>query len=138
MTLTSSARQPPSERTAPAASRPLRAAEAAVIRRLLQLEQTVPHLDALLAAVDSLSVREGCACGGDSLFFEDPRSVGRPVARGVGLTTDDLRVEVVLWARAAVPTFLEIQSLSRPRQIARLPRPESITPYPTDWDSLDW
>jgi hypothetical protein len=119
--------------------RPVRGSESAVIKKLLHLDETVPHFSALLASVDQLIVQEGCDCGCDALFFDNPRRMGTIIVGGIGQTAQYLWVEAILWARDATLTFLELEPLTtRPRRLPRLPRPESIVPYPEDFASRRW
>ena len=128
----------------PPTPRPVSALEAEVIKRMLHLEAAVPHVDALLASVDQLTVREGCECGCDSLFFDDPTDKGHPIVSGVGHTPGNNEVEVILWARASTLTFLEIEPWGNTLKPVRMPLAESIAPYPEDEeaeddeDSPDW
>jgi hypothetical protein len=121
--------------------RVLRPVEAAAIKRLLQIDPNRelggPSLEAWLATTDDLTVREGCDCGCDSLFFDDPHDLGRPIASGVGRSADDSEVEIVLWARGFTLTFLELEPYGRTRRLARLPLPESIGPYPEEPEVVD-
>jgi hypothetical protein len=48
-------------------------------------------------------------------------------------------VEAVLWARDTTLTFLELEPLStRLRHLARLPRADSLIPYPDDFTTRSW
>ena len=119
--------------------RPLRAEESAVIKQVLQLDKSIPHFEALLASVDRLIVQEGCDCGCDALFFDSPLRMGEVIVGGVGRTAENLWVEALLWARETTLTFLELEPLSsRPRRAARLPRVDSLIPYPDDFMSRSW
>jgi hypothetical protein len=93
----------------PPTPRPVSTLEAEVIKRMLHLEAGIPHVAEPLAAVDRLTVIEGCDCGCDSLFCDEPKNLGRPIVSGVVRTAGNNEVEVVLWARATTLTFLEIE-----------------------------
>jgi hypothetical protein len=121
----------------PPTPRPVSAREAEVIKRMLRLEAAVPHVDELLASVDRLTVLEGCECGCDSLFFDEPRDKGHPIVGGVGRTTGNNEVEVVLWARDTTLTFLEIEPRGNTLKPVRMPLAESIAPYPEDDEAQD-
>jgi hypothetical protein len=117
--------------------RPVSVCEAEVVKRILRLDAAVPYFDELLAAVDRLEVLEGCDCGCDSLFFDKPRDKGRPILGGVGRTAGNNAVEVVLWARDATLTFLELEPWGNTLRPVRLPLAASIAPYPEDQEAAD-
>lgn len=119
--------------------RPLRAVEAEVILRLLQFPvEAGADLSAFHESVDRLIVREGCDCGCDALFFDNPRNLGQPIAHGVGITVENRYVELVLWARATTLTFLELepQTIRRPWSVARLPEPDTLQPIEDNFYDL--
>jgi hypothetical protein len=129
-------RKPEARLTAPPPTpRPISAREAAVIKRLLHLEAGVLHLEELLASVDRPTVIEGCDCGCDSLYFDNPRDMGRCIVSGIGRTAGNNEVEAVLWARGAVLTFLELEPRGNTLRPVRLPLAESIAPYPYPLDN---
>jgi hypothetical protein len=131
-------RQPEARLTPPRPTpRPVSALEAEVIKRMLHLRAAVLHFDELLASVNRLTVREGCECGCDSLFFGEPRDNGHPIVSGVGRTAGNNEVEVILWARETTLTFLELEPRGNTLKPVRMPLAESIAPYPEDEEVED-
>ena len=110
--------------------------EAQILRRLLEVgaDPSAPPSRALLASIDNLLVREegNGDFHNDSLSFVSslPRDIGAIIASGVGLMTNDAQVELILWAEGDSITYLELEPFEGARRPIRMPRLESIGPYP--------
>jgi hypothetical protein len=109
-----------------------------VITRLLQVDASHSVSSTLLSSINRLVVRDRCDCGQrgiapcDSIFFDDPRNKGHPVASGVGYMRNNTAVELILWAREDVITFLEVEPYNGARLPIFLPVVETIQSYPDD------
>lgn len=117
--------------------RPIRPREAVVITRLLKVAASNSSVSpTLLSSIDRLVVRDRCDCDQngfapcDSIFFDNPRNMSRPIASGVGHMRNHTAVELILWAREDVITFLEVEPYNGARLPIFLPVVETIQSYP--------
>jgi hypothetical protein len=123
----------------PCQPRMIRTAEAAVITRLLQICAGAPPSPALLSSINTLVVREHCDCGQqgygpcDSIFFDNPHDLGCPIASGIGYIRKSSAVELIVWARGDIITYLELEPFNGARRPISLPRVETIQSYPEEW-----
>ena len=108
--------------------------EAQIIRRLLQVGAESPPSQTLLASIENLIVREE-GCGGfrhDSLDFDNTRARSTIIANAVGVMPNDSRVELILWARGDIITYLELEPFDGALLPIRMPILASIRPYPAN------
>jgi len=113
--------------------RRISAYEAQLLRRLLQVGAGSAPSSLLLASIDKLMVRQE----GDGEFHNDSLDFGRVrgenndiIASAIGLMANDAPVELILWARGDTVTYLELEPFDGTLRPIRMPRLESIRPYP--------
>lgn len=115
----------------------IRTAEADVITRLLQIAHAPPRLG-LLSSIHTLVVRDRCDCGQygygpcDSIFFDNPHDLGRPIASGIGYIRKNSAVELIVWARGDIITYLELEPFNGARRPISLPLVGTIQSYPEE------
>jgi hypothetical protein len=67
----------------------------------------------------------------DSLDFGTVRGENNDIiASAIGLMANDAPVELILWARGDTVTYLELEPFDGTLRPIRMPRLESIRPYP--------
>jgi hypothetical protein len=67
----------------------------------------------------------------DSLDFGGLRGPNNDIiASGIGLMANDAPVELILWRRGDAVTYLELEPFNGSLRPIRMPRLETITPYP--------
>jgi hypothetical protein len=106
--------------------------EAQILRRLLEVGAKFPPSPILLASIENLIVREE-GCGGfqhDSLDFGSSRGGSTIIAGAIGLMANDAQIELILWARGDIITYLELEPFDGALRPIRMPILESIRPYP--------
>jgi hypothetical protein len=108
--------------------------EAQILRRLLQVGADSPPSQAILASIDNLIVRDegGSGFQHDSLDFGSSGAGNTIVAAAIGPMANDARVELILWARGDIVTYLELEPFAGGLRPLRMPILESIRPYPDD------
>jgi len=115
--------------------------EAAVICRVLEVAALQPLADRLVSLVGTWLIVAKCPCGCDSLYFHAvpqwEMKLGEVVAHAIGIDhVSGRHIEILLWAREGVVTFLELEPLSR--GTPRLPSVESIRRAPDDLYDQIW
>jgi hypothetical protein len=112
-----------------AEGRPISPAEVDVIRAALSRTGVAPFSSKATESVKDLFVFGGCKCGCQSVDFErDPKDKGRILADGIGRTSKDTEVGIVVWGTLERVKGLEIYELGAPA--LGLPVPDSIK----SWD----
>jgi hypothetical protein len=112
--------------------------EAQILRRLIAIGGKDSVSETLLASIDELIVREE----GDGDFYNDSLdfdawngrhfTLGSIIASAVGRMTNDAPIELVLWARGDIVTYLELEPFKGSWRPIRMPVLDSIQPYPAD------
>ncbi|MGH8275169.1 MAG: hypothetical protein ACRETG_06525 [Steroidobacteraceae bacterium] len=114
--------------------RPIASYEARIVRRVLELGADADYLPsaAMLDSIERLIVQEEGDGGAnyDSLEFGCPH--GSIIAMALGTMTNDAPIELFLWARGEIITYLELEPFNGTRLPIRMPLLESIRPYPAD------
>jgi hypothetical protein len=108
--------------------------EVQILQRLLQVGTDSPPSQALMASIENLIVQEE-GCGGfqhDSLDFDSVRAGGKIIASAIGRMANGAQVELILWARGDIITYLELEPFEGALRPIRMPILESIRPYPDD------
>lgn len=110
--------------------------EAQILRRVIEVGGGDSVSETLLASIDALIVREE----GDGEFHNDSLdfdagdgqkfTLGSIVASAVGRMTNDAPIELILWARGDLVTYLELEPFEGSWRPIRMPVLESIHPYP--------
>ncbi len=128
--------------------RPIGTYEVRILRRVLEVGANSPPSPTVLASLEGLVVREegGGGFEHDSLDFDSARGGGAIIAGAIGLMANDAEVELVLWARDGVITYLELDPFGETRRPIRMPILESIRAYPehafageeTEGDDAAW
>jgi hypothetical protein len=114
--------------------------ETAVIRRVLEVGALQPVADRWVSSVARWLIVARCPCGCDSLYFHavpPPFDFGEVIAHAIGIDrTSGRHIDILLWAREGVATFMELEPLSR--GTPRLPSVESIRRAPGDLYDKIW
>jgi hypothetical protein len=116
--------------------------ETAVIRRVLEVGAKQPLTPEWVHSVANWVVVADCTCGCDALYFHvDPSTCGmafgKVIAHAIGINHVNGRyIEILLWAREGVATFMELERLSR--GTPRLPLVESIRRAPKNLHNRTW
>ena len=110
--------------------RPITEAEAAVVRRALEVALTADVAPSLTSTISGLVVVGGCDCGCPSVDFAYPseRVSKHVIADGVGLSSDGSQVGVIVWDTPTHITGLEVYGMEDPHPRA-LPAPQSVRPW---------
>jgi hypothetical protein len=104
--------------------------EIAVIREALERCAETPDAQKLLSTVSSLQVVDQCQCGCPSVDFERSSSAHpRPIADGLGITSNGDRVGVIVWGVSDAITGLEIYDMSANASELKFKDLKSIIPW---------
>ena len=111
-------------------NRPITDDEIAVIREALERCPETRDAQKLLSTVSSLQVVDRCQCGCPSVDFEQSSSAHpRPIADGLGITSNGDRVGVIVWGVSDAVTGLEIYEMSANASELKLKELKSIIPW---------
>jgi hypothetical protein len=111
------------------APRPLTTEETGVIAALLARAPLGEPCAASGTNLAALCVVGRCECGCDSLFFTGYEASTPPyrIADGLGYTTDQEEIGLILWAAGDSPVHLELYNYAE--HPARLPPPDSVCSF---------
>ena len=111
-------------------NRPITDAEIAVVRAALERFPETPDAQELLSTVSSLRVVDQCQCGCPSVDFARGSSEHpRPIADGLGITSNGERVGIIVWGASDAITGLEIYDMSANASKLTLQDLKSIIPW---------
>jgi hypothetical protein len=111
-------------------NRPITDDEIAVVRAALERCAETPDAPELLSTVSSLQVVDQCQCGCASVDFARSSSQHpRPIADGLGITSNGDRVGVIIWGVNDAITGLEIYDMSANASELKLKDLKSIIPW---------
>jgi hypothetical protein len=104
--------------------------EITVVRAALERCAEIPDTGELVATVSSLHVVDQCQCGCPSVDFARSSSAHpRPIADGLGITSNGDRVGVIIWGVSDAITGLEIYDMSANASELKLKDLKSIIPW---------
>jgi len=111
--------------------RRLSAYEAQIIRRVIEIGACCPVPQELLDSIDHLLVLEEGAGGflHDSLDFAVGYGNDKQIACALGLMANDAPVEMSLWIRDGVISYLSLEPWNGSLRPTRMPRLESIRAF---------
>jgi len=111
-------------------NRPITDDEIAVIRAALDRCAEDPYAPQLISTVSGLHVIDQCECGCPSVdFARNPSTHPRPIADGLGITSNGDRVGVIIWGVSDAITGLEIYDMSASAGQLKLKDLKSIIPW---------
>ena len=94
-------------------NRPITNDEVTVVRAALERCAETPDAQKLLPTVSSLQVVDQCRCGCPTVDFARSASAHpRPIADGLGVSSNGGRVGVIIWGVSDAITGLEIYDMS--------------------------
>ena len=119
--------------------RPISTYEAKIVRRVLDVSAEEPFSKTLLASIEDLIVREegDGAFHHDSLDFGTWGGPGLIIGHALGTMANDCPIELLVWAKDARITALELEPYDGTRLPIRMPILESIRPYPYENPDAD-
>ena len=111
-------------------NRPITDDEIAVVRAALERCAETPNAQELLSTVSSLHVVDQCQCGCPSVDFARSSSEHpRPIADGLGITSNGGQVGVIIWGASDAISGLEIYHMSANASELKLKDLKSIIPW---------
>jgi hypothetical protein len=111
-------------------NRPITDDEIAVVRAALDRCAEIPDAQQLLSTVSSLHVIDQCQCGCPSVdFARNPSTHPRPIADGLGITSNGDQVGVIIWGVSGAITGLEVYDMSARANELKLKDLKSIIPW---------
>lgn len=111
-------------------NRPINDDEIAVVHAALDSCAEIPDAQQLLSTVSSLHVIDQCECGCPSVdFARSPSTHPRPIADGLGITSNGEQVGVIIWGASDAITGLEIYDMSTSASQLKLKDLKSIIPW---------
>jgi hypothetical protein len=111
-------------------NRPIIDDEIAVVQAALERCAEIPDAQKLLSTVSNLYVVDQCQCGCPSVdFARSSAEHPRPIADGLGITSNGARVGVIIWGVSDAITGLEIYDMSANASELKLKDLKSIIPW---------
>jgi hypothetical protein len=111
-------------------NRPITDEEATIVRAALERCAETPDAKELLSSVSNLHVVDQCQCGCPSVDFARSSSAHpRPIADGLGITSDGNQVGVIIWGASGAITGLEIYDGSASASELKLQDLKAIIPW---------